>query len=248
VSKARALQRMRPTVWRTLAQTCQDRGVDVPSDSGCLVPSIDLREAAVRAYQADAVGRYPWIGRADGWPGLRFGCALWNDNKPGPQMVIARAMGAAEGADIAYAMGTAGPEWMADAFDAPGDGADCSDLIAYCIGRRKAGGPDWTRASDGAWWWLSTDSVWSDARGPQLLFRRIDEPAGPCIAVYPDGHGRQGHIGLVVSVHGSILRGVDCSSSQYGRWDDAARLRDLSFFDDAKRRARGRLFCVPSWW
>lgn len=211
-------------------------------------------EQQVTDYQHRARERYPWAGRADGWPGNNALCCVWNDHRPGPQEVVARAFAAAEGHDIAYKMGTSGPGWFAETFDDPGDGADCSDLIAFAIGRRKAGGPDWTRKSDGAHWWLSTDSVHADATGPQELFRTIPEPVGPCIAVYPDwrdskGRRRQGHIGLIVSVDASEnLRGIDCSSSQYGRFDDAVRLRDLSFFDDAKRRRRGRVFCVPVWW
>lgn len=243
MSKARALQRMRPTIWRTLTRTCAAYGLDVVSDPACLVPGIDQREAAVKAYQRSAATRYPWVGPDDGWPGLATMCALWNDNRPDAAMVVARAIAAADGHAITYAMGTSGPEWMADVFDAAGDGADCSDLVSYVLGRRKAGGPDWTTAN-GTWRWLHTSAVWADAKGEQRLFRAIPSPVGPCIAVYPDAGGHQGHIGLVVSVTGEVLRGVDCSSSQSRKYHDAVALRDLSFF----LRKDAALFCQPVWW
>ena len=246
MSKARALQRIPTGAWRLLVETCVNRGVDLPGAAlygATVLPVIDAREAAVAAYQRDAAERYPWIGAADGWPGNNTYCAIWNDNKPGPDQVVARALAVAQGHDITYAMGTSGPRWLASTFDPEGDGADCSDFVSYCIGRRKAGGLDWTN-DRGQRLWLHTGSIVTDARGDNKLFCDIGDPVAPCIASYPDRNGKQGHTGVIVSVHGGALRGVDCSYTQHKRTGDAVKVRDLSWF---KRKA-GVVFCAPVWW
>jgi len=230
MSRARALRRLTTTELELMA--------------ACVGAHADLdREALVRLYQTDAATRWHWMGRPDGWPGNDTLCALWNDNRPSPEQVIARAIAAAQAADQRYAMGTSGPRWLADTFDPEGDGADCSDLVSWCLGRRKAGGPDWIN-SRGQRNWLHTGSIVHDAAHSQVLFARIAEPVGPCVVSYPDRNGKQGHTAIIITAADGHLRGVDCSYSQGRRTGDAVKVRDLSWFT---RRA-SVVFCRPVWW
>jgi len=230
MSKARALLRLTTTELELMAS--------------CMLEPVDTdRERLVRLYQADAAPRYDWMGEPDGWPGNDTLCALWNDSKPGPSQVVARAIAAAQAADQRYAMGTSGPRWLADTFDPDGDGADCSDFVSWCLGRRKAGGPDWLN-SRGQRNWLHTGSIVNDATHHQQLFARIAEPVGPCVVSYPDHKGKQGHTAIIITVDGDQLRGVDCSYTQGRRTGDAVKVRDLSWF----KRKRGVVFCRPVWW
>lgn len=87
---------------------------------------------------------------------------------------------------------------------------DCSGFVAWLIGRSRSPASDFR-------WWLSTDSIWSDALGKHQLFRKIDVAVPGCIAVYPDykdnvtGKKHQGHVGLVVDPDKHIV--IDCSSN-----------------------------------
>jgi hypothetical protein len=95
---------------------------------------------------------------------------------------------------------------------------DCSGFIAWVVGRSRKPGSDWK-------WWFSTDSVYADAMGPQVLFVRI--PAGleqpGDLVVYPDSHTRgpdgklvthQGHIALVSDPARHMV--IDCGSTSNG--------------------------------
>jgi hypothetical protein len=84
---------------------------------------------------------------------------------------------------------------------------DCSGFIAWVIGRSRKPSKDWK-------WWLSTDSVWSDASGKQQLFDRLPRAEDGCIAVYPDSKGQQGHIAIVTNAARHEV--IDCSSSHGG--------------------------------
>lgn len=225
-----ALRDMTPAVWAALLRACTAREVPARVESG--------REAAVRAYQAAAAADYPWIGEVDGWPGDRTLCALWRDVRPGFGEVVDRASLAANAGRVAYKMGGPGPGWLDIGF---GPFGDCTDFIAYCLGRAKSGGPDWVTA-DGKWRWLHTGSLVDDATGACELVRAISEPVAPCIAVYPDRGGRQGHAAIVTSVsdRGGLL-GVDCSSSSWHRYGTAVRWRNLGFL----RRRKGIVWCRP---
>lgn len=85
--------------------------------------------------------------------------------------------------------------------------ADCSGFVAWLIGRDRRPQKDWK-------WWLSTDSIYDDAIGPQQLFTRIAAPVAGCIGVYPDHGGHQGHVALIVDPKTWTI--IDCSHSQNG--------------------------------
>lgn len=89
---------------------------------------------------------------------------------------------------------------------------DCSGFVAWVLGISRKPSARWK-------WWLSTDSIWTDARGPQVLFERLAEPVAGCIAVYPDwrdsaGFKHEGHVAVVADVELQTV--VDCSGSQNG--------------------------------
>jgi hypothetical protein len=89
---------------------------------------------------------------------------------------------------------------------------DCSGFIAWVLGRSRKASKDWK-------WWLSTDSIWADAKGPQILFERLLKPEPGCLAVYPDwrdkiGKKHEGHVAVVADV--DLQTVVDSSGSQGG--------------------------------
>lgn len=107
---------------------------------------------------------------------------------------------------------------------------DCSGFVAWCLGRSRKPSKDFP-------WWLSTDSIWSDAKRGGRLFSLVG-PAAVApgdLVVYPDrrddaGNHHEGHVGIVAEVrraHGVIvgMQIVDCSSSQ-----DGVTERDGRFF------------------
>ena len=89
---------------------------------------------------------------------------------------------------------------------------DCSGFVAWVLGRSREPDARWT-------WWLSTDSIWTDATGPQKLFEKLAAPEPGCLAVYPDwrdgaGFKHEGHVAIVADPERRTV--VDCSGSQDG--------------------------------
>lgn len=101
---------------------------------------------------------------------------------------------------------------------------DCSGFVAWCLRRARSPQPDFGK------WWLSTDSIWSDANGiltktrvtQRRLFKRVElsEAQPGDIVVYPDRYNAagkklgEGHVGILVDVEKRLI--VDCSSSRKG--------------------------------
>jgi hypothetical protein len=84
---------------------------------------------------------------------------------------------------------------------------DCSGFIAWVVGR--------SRKPDSKFkWWLSTDSIVSDAKGNKVLFDLLPHAEIGCLAVYPDHAGEQGHVALVVDPNKHTI--IDCSGSHDG--------------------------------
>ena len=198
-------------------------------------------EARVAAFQAFASETYPWVGAADGWPGTKTYCALWQYAKPDRQQVLERAVWfARDSAPIPYVLGGGSAGWFEPGLIA--SGMDCSSFVALLIARAKAGGPDWVN-SKGQYLWLHTGSIYSDATGPQQMFRQVDAPRPGSIFVYPDSDGKQGHTGIILRADCG-WNGTDCSSSQNRDWGDAIRLRSMEWLK-SKSQA---IFVEPVWW
>lgn len=128
---------------------------------------------------------------------------------------------------ITYKLGHGG---LHPADDLPSrDGmCDCSGFIAWLLGRDRRPQPDFR-------WWLSTDSIYDDAIGPQKLFTRVAFPMPGCIGVYPDHDGHQGHVALIVDPRTWTI--IDCSHSQNGVREHVGR-----YWSSAKHV----VWCLPN--
>ena len=98
---------------------------------------------------------------------------------------------------------------------------DCSGFVCWAYGLDRS-----RSAPDGRY--INTDWMWSDARGPQRLFRRIDSAAEPLraaigsVLVYPKTPGvgeRYGHVALVTQTdaNGRPTRVIHCSAENFKR-------------------------------
>lgn len=133
---------------------------------------------------------------------------------------------------ILYHMGHGGlhPEDSKPSRDAY---CDCTGFAAWVLGMSRnlvATGKAHRYGMD----WIETTLVYWNAHAKQpkaeRLFVELAEPEPGCFVVYPDQDGDEGHIGLVVSVQGAKLWGIDCSSGQSRRVGQAITERDLTFF------------------
>ena len=110
---------------------------------------------------------------------------------------------------------------------------DCSGFVAWCLMRSR-------RSSKQFAWWLSTDSIWSDAkgtlkkkRGEIRLFKEvpIEEAKPGDLVVYPDRYAPsgkklgEGHVAVLVDVQERTI--IDCSYSRNG----ITRRAGTPFFD-----------------
>lgn len=208
--------------------------------------ALDLLEKLVKQYQEFSAQFFDWVGPVDGWPGTKFYCALWQSylsNLSRETLVERAAWFAAHTSAVPYVLGGGSTGWFE-----PGpspQGLDCSAFVALLLGRAKSGGPDWVN-SKGDYMWLHTGSIYSDAKGPQVLFREVSEPRLGSIFVYPDNGGKQGHTGLVIGgdLPSGKLAVIDCSSSSSRNWSgDAIRMHTsgVGQRDDT-------IYVEPVWW
>ena len=168
----------------------------------------------------------------DGWPGDHTYYRLWAEGfRPTtPSQIVLLALSWCN-VGTTYQLGQGGYQWLADW---PAEELDCSGFVASVLGRSRKPQPDFP-------WWLSTDSIWTDCGGKQILFRKCDPTPG-AIVVYPDANGREGHVGFITAITDDGIRGVDCAASS-SREGDAITERDLSFF----LRHHNVRCCVPNW-
>jgi cell wall-associated NlpC family hydrolase len=90
------------------------------------------------------------------------------------------------------------------------DACDCSGFVCWALGlARVVPGP-------GGDAWINTDSIWTDAQGPQRRFMRIERARPGALVVYPQlGSGEDyGHVAIVVEADadGRATRIVHCSA------------------------------------
>lgn len=88
---------------------------------------------------------------------------------------------------------------------------DCSGFVCWALGISRHPTPQR---------WINTDSIWDDATGSGVQFRKIERAALGCLVVYPQaGSGEKyGHIALVTEVapDGRAARIVHCSATNFG--------------------------------
>lgn len=170
----------------------------------------------------------------DGWPGNTTFYTLWSLGfRPSTLAAVVSVARSWCRIGTTYKLGAGGYEWLPDF---PATELDCSGFIASVLGRSR-------KPQDDFPFWLSTDSIWTDCGGSQLLFKEIPDPISGCLVVYPDANGKEGHVGIVTTVHSGGIEGVDCSSSASHVQGDAITERDLSFFLSKP----GVRMCVPQW-
>jgi hypothetical protein len=193
-----------------------------------IFPTVTRREEIVRRFQTQQ-------GIAvDGWPGNTTYYTLWSlGYRPATLAELVTIARSWCHVGTTYKLGAGGYEWLPDF---PAIELDCSGFIASLLGRSRKPQADFPR-------WLSTDSIWDDCAHDRLLFEQVSAPVNGCVIVYPDSGGKQGHVGIVTSVNGSSITGVDCSSGSSRVSGDAITERSLNFFL-AKPEAR---MCVPRW-
>lgn len=86
---------------------------------------------------------------------------------------------------------------------------DCSGFVCWALGISRRPNPQT---------WINTDTIWADANGHALQFRKLERATVGCIVVYPKvvDH-KYGHIALVTEVdaNGQATRIVHCSASNF---------------------------------
>nr|WP_315393950.1 CHAP domain-containing protein [uncultured Duganella sp.] len=90
------------------------------------------------------------------------------------------------------------------------EACDCSGFVCWALGfARVLSGP-------GGDAWINTDSIWTDAQGPQRRFQRIERARPGALVVYPQlGSGENyGHVAIVVEADadGRATRIAHCSA------------------------------------
>ncbi|MEO5793714.1 MAG: CHAP domain-containing protein [Rhodoferax sp.] len=87
---------------------------------------------------------------------------------------------------------------------------DCSGFVCWALGISR---------HPNLHTWINTDTIWDDANGRSVQFRRIERAVVGCIVVYPtvEGH-KYGHIALVTEIdaNGRATRIVHCSADNFG--------------------------------
>lgn len=117
---------------------------------------------------------------------------------------------------------------------------DCSGFASWVLGisrYQEDKHKPWSKQIP----WIETTAIYDDARGAQLLFKRIENPVVGCLVVYGDyrnilGIRKQGHVGVVTSIEDGVPMATDCAS---GRGDSAIRNRAASFWIGRKG-----IYCV----
>lgn len=152
----------------------------------------------------------------------------------GPQSRLTRILSVV-GKPCTYDLGAGGYDPKAAH---PGKACDCSGFASWGLGISR----DPKRNKTGFEFWISTDSIYDDAKGGQVLFRQVSTPVVGCLVVYPDKYrdGKkesEGHVAFVTKFDGKTLVGIDCAGSTSRRTaknlDGVARAineHDISYF------------------
>ena len=104
---------------------------------------------------------------------------------------------------------------------------DCSGLVCWALGMPRQAGPQT---------WVNTDTIWDDANGRQVQFRKIGRAVAGCLVVYPkiDSGENYGHVALVTAVNadGRAAQIVHCSAKNFsGAPPDAIKITTPEAFE-----------------
>ncbi len=146
--------------------------------------------------------------------------------------VLARA-NAAIAQGIHYKLGQGG---MNPGSATPGhDGqCDCSGFVAWCLGMSRHTSDQFYVHFNGGW--IETTAVWTDVGQSVGIFDETSKRPG-AVVVYPDEHGHEGHIGIIVDAH----RVVHCSHGNDTQYGNAIQVTPLTVFDSNPRTRFGWL-------
>ena len=153
------------------------------------------------------------------------------DGKPGHERIVycegkggfaPAAPLPAQDFDVAAKLASASPEeralWQKIAREADIDlnqpgltlpGCDCSGFVCWAL--RFSRNPS-------AGIWINTDSIWADANGDAMRFRRLAKATPGCLVVYPKPRDEKfGHVGIVTAIdaHGEAKTIVHCSAKNF---------------------------------
>jgi hypothetical protein len=146
--------------------------------------------------------------------------------------VLARAH-AAVAQGIRYKLGQGG---MNPGSSTPGhDGqCDCSGFVAWCLGMsRKTPDQFYVHFNGG---WIETTGVWTDIEQSVGIFEESIKRPG-AVVVYPDAHGHEGHIGIIVDAN-SV---VHCSHGNDTHFGNAIQITPLTVFNNNPKTRFGWL-------
>jgi hypothetical protein len=135
--------------------------------------------------------------------------------------VLARAH-AAVAQGIRYKLGQGG---MSPGSPTPGnDGqCDCSGFVAWCLGMSRHTPDQFYVHFNGGW--IETTAVWTDVGQSVGIFDQTSKKPG-AVVVYPDEHGHEGHIGIIVDAN-SV---VHCSLGNDHKYGNAIQVTPLTVF------------------
>lgn len=146
--------------------------------------------------------------------------------------VLARAH-AAVAQGIHYKLGQGG---MNPGSPTPGhDGqCDCSGFVAWCLGMSRHTSDQFYVHFNGGW--IETTGVWTDVGQSVGIFDETSKKPG-AVVVYPDEHGHEGHIGIIVDAN-SV---VHCSHGNDTKYGNAIQITPLTVFNNNPKTRFGWL-------
>src|SRR5215510_10236237 len=117
---------------------------------------------------------------------------------------------------------------------ASGGKCDCSGFVAWCLGMsRQTTDRFYTNFNGG---WIETTAVWTDIGANTGIFDGTNKRRG-AVVVYPDEHGHEGHIGIIVDDN----RVVHCSHGNDTTFGNAVQITPLTVFNNNPRTRFGWL-------
>lgn len=184
---------------------------------------------------------------ADGWPGNATLSALWSQNKPSADDIVAAARAALDWPPVTYSMSRntgMGESWLPD-LSRGYDTGDCSDFACYCLGvpKNQTGGQ---RITTGAAVWLGADAIASghigeprplvEARPGDLIVFAGKWERGERVAI--------GHVEVCVEVCGDRIVTIGSASSNARVYGHGA----IAEADKTSRWSRKQAVAVRPWW
>jgi|DEB0MinimDraft_3_1074331.scaffolds.fasta_scaffold00106_4 hypothetical protein len=206
----------------------------------------DTREDIVRAWQQSRGLT------ADGWPGSATLSALWSQNRPSADDIVAAARAALDWPPVTYSMSRntgLGESWLPDLARGHETG-DCSDFACHCLGIPK----DQTRGLAtvaSAFTWVGADSISAGHIGQA---RPLADTQPGDLVVFPGKWERGervaiGHVEVCVEVRGDRIVTVGCASSngrRKSRYDQTGSA--IAAADKTDRWRRKSAVAVRPWW